>query len=223
MDSLFKTVFIVLFIVSFTTTTVHAATRSYNVEGIFFEPAAYDTVFTGTFDWDETTETLSNLMGVMNSGMITTDQNISLTYHLDTSIDESGQVTASVFKENTTDVFMEGGYQKGAAFKYGISFDPEYQGDLTPNENAYFSFSFDKATMLADVSSIVYADCTPGGLMGAIVCMTGSTLVGSMNAVPLSLSISEVSAVPVPAAAWLFGGALMSLISANRRKNVLPA
>ena len=29
--------------------------------------------------------------------------------------------------------------------------------------------------------------------------------------------------VPVPAAAWLFGGALMSLVGARRRKNVLPA
>jgi len=223
MDSLFKTIFLILFLISSNTATVQAAIRSYNIEGIFFEPAAYDTVFTGTFDWDDATDTLSNLMGVMNSGMVTTDQNLNLSHHLATTIDQNGMVTASVFKENTIDVFMYGGYQKGAAFKYGITFDPEYQGDLTPNENAYFSFSFDKATMLADVNSIVYADCTPDGLMGAIVCMTGSTLVGSMNAVPLSLSISEVSAVPVPAAAWLCGGALMSLLAANRRKNVLPA
>ncbi len=31
------------------------------------------------------------------------------------------------------------------------------------------------------------------------------------------------TAVPVPAAAWLFGGALMSLIDASRRKSVMPA
>ncbi len=37
-----------------------------------------------------------------------------------------------------------------------------------------------------------------------------------------SLEISQTP-VPVPAAAWLFGGALMSLLGANRRKKVLPA
>lgn len=38
-----------------------------------------------------------------------------------------------------------------------------------------------------------------------------------------SLSISQASPVPVPGAAWLFGGAIASLIGANRRKRVVPA
>ncbi|OAI15055.1 hypothetical protein A1359_10110 [Methylomonas lenta] len=37
------------------------------------------------------------------------------------------------------------------------------------------------------------------------------------------LTISQASPVPVPAAAWLFGGAIASLIGANRRKRVMPA
>jgi len=63
------------------------------------------------------------------------------------------------------------------------------------------------------------------------MCMTGfgimstanNTENGTMRGFAESLTISEVSAVPVPAAAWLFGGALVSLFGANRRKNVLPA
>jgi len=57
-------------------------------------------------------------------------------------------------------------------------------------------------------------------------CMAGEPTGGStMGGVAGSLNISAaaVSAVPVPAAAWLFGGALMSLFGANRRKSVLPA
>ena len=37
------------------------------------------------------------------------------------------------------------------------------------------------------------------------------------------LSITGTSPVPVPGAAWLFGGAIASLIGANRRKRVVPA
>lgn len=37
------------------------------------------------------------------------------------------------------------------------------------------------------------------------------------------LNISQASPVPVPGAAWLFGGAIASLIGANRRKRVVPA
>jgi hypothetical protein len=38
------------------------------------------------------------------------------------------------------------------------------------------------------------------------------------------LSISQGAApVPAPAAAWFFGGAIASLIGANRRKRVMPA
>ena len=69
-----------------------------------------------------------------------------------------------------------------------------------------------------------YGDCTIGSLMGAGVCMAGEdTAISMMKGSNQSLMISEVSAVPVPAAAWLFGGALVSLFGANRRKNVLPA
>ncbi len=38
-----------------------------------------------------------------------------------------------------------------------------------------------------------------------------------------ALTISQAAPVPLPGAVWLFGGALASLIGANRRKRVMPA
>ena len=198
-----------------------ASVVSYNVSGIFFEPQTQpiDTTFNGSFDWDGTS--VSNLHGTMNSAMWKTDDInpnpdlyifplMHLNYQLAQSVD-GDIVTASVFLENSTDIFMFGGYTTGDTTKYG-AFNGELDGGVA-NENAYFSFAFDKTTMTGMVDSIVYGDCTAGGLMGQS-CMTGHNLPGggTMAAYPLSLSISEVSQVPVPAAVWLFGTALVGLI-----------
>jgi len=202
-----------------------AQATTYDVMGEIFEPnaAVFNTTFTGTFDWNGTS--LSNLMGTMNSSMDSPIEDLTLNQNLQWS--QTGSVvTASIFKENTSDVFAGGGYATGGMYKFGSNGNMGSPNDApnVANENAYFSFSFDTVGMMADISSMVYGDCTAEGLMMmGQVCMTGSSLGGTMGATPLALSISEVSAVPVPAAAWLFGGALMSLFGANRRKNVLPA
>ncbi|MGY6276101.1 VPLPA-CTERM sorting domain-containing protein [Methylomonas sp. MgM2] len=56
------------------------------------------------------------------------------------------------------------------------------------------------------------------------IYLGGNSTIGtwSQNVSNYSLAISSAP-VPVPAAAWLFGGALMSLVGARRRKSVLPA
>jgi len=214
-----------------------AAVTSYDVSAVFSEPQTMtgNTTFTGSFGWDSVTETVSGLMGTMNetmypNGMAGALPDLTLGYQLATSV-VGNIVTASVFKENSTDVFFGGGYVTGGTMKAGMM----GMDGLTPNENAYFTLVFDKTTMMGVVDDIVYGDCAPGGLMGPMMtgnmCMTGhknlaaageTPIFGTMDGAPLSIGI-EVSAVPVPAAAWLFGGALMSLIGANRRKNVLPA
>lgn len=225
-----------------------AQATTYNLDAEFVEPMTMmggtvgNTLFSGTFDWDGAN--LSNFSGMMNSSMDTMVLDISLMYDLSTNI-AGNIVTATVFKENTTDTFWGGGYNTGETRRYGGLSGPleavggsNPQGDVAigtwdgnvANENAYFTFAFDSSTMMVDIASMVYSDCTADGLMQDEVCMTGRTMgsngipgAGTMMASPLSASISEVSAVPVPAAAWLFGGALMSLFGANRRKNVLPA
>jgi len=215
-----------------------AQATSYSVEGIFTEPMAMGgttTEFNGGFNWDTSLDFATNtsnigLTGMMNSSMAFMPgmPNLSLTNNVLTSL--SGTVvTASVFLNMGTNVFDAtfggGGYDAiGGAFP----------GTTSGTENAYFTFSFDTAGGMVAATGLTttmqYGDCTADGMMGP-ACMTGfgvmstanNTENGTMRGFAQSLTISEVSAVPVPAAAWLFGGALVSLFGANRRKNVLPA
>ena len=168
---------------------------------------------------------------------------LNLTHQI-SSVTAGGLVTTSVFLQSDgsgnadtnvthTDFAGGGGYDVSVPTAGGLAYGTF--GGTTANQNAFFTLVFDAAnplnTTLALVDSMTYGDCTALGLMNPMMtgttCMTGytdgTTDLGSMGGGPLSLAISEVSAVPVPAAAWLFGGALMSLIGANRRKNVLPA
>ena len=154
---------------------------------------------------------------------------LNLAYQLGgiTAPDANGDVLATVFLKNTTDVFNGGGYDTGDKYKFGGSL-PAPDGN-TPNMNAYFTLAFNALNplnTLTAMSKIVYGDCTAMGLMGPMMtgnlCMTGHAGGGSMGGAPVALTIAAAE-VPVPAAAWLFGGALMSLFGANRRKQVLPA
>ncbi len=59
-----------------------------------------------------------------------------------------------------------------------------------------------------------------GPMMTGDTCMTGHSVelvgyAGTMGAIPVSLNIS---AVPVPAAVWLFGSGLLGLVGVARRK-----
>ncbi len=206
-----------------------ATVASYNVTGIFFEPQTQptNTTFNGSFEWDGASVT--NLHGTMNSTMYSTDNinpDFSNTFpllHLNNQLAQSVNsniVTASVFLKATTDVFSGGGYLTGAAAQYGngVMFGIPADGN-TPIGNAYFTFAFDKTTMNGVLGDMVYADCTAGGMMGQF-CMTGHSLPGggTMAGAPLSLEITPVSAVPVPAAVWLFGSALAGLMGVSRKR-----
>ena len=203
--------------------TTQASVVTYNVTGIFYEPMTQpsNTVFNGSFEWDGTS--VSNLHGTMNSTMYDTSvfPLLDLDYQLAQSI-AGNIVTTTVFKENTTDVFSGGGYEAGHILRYGNSdvFGAPADGN-TPNDNAYFSFAFDKTSMTGILDEMVYGDCTPGGMMGQ-VCMTGHSIAkvgypGTMDGNPLSL---EISAVPVPAAVWLFGTALVGMIGVSRKRDL---
>ena len=131
-------------------------------------------------------------------------------------------VTVSTFLQNSTNVVTGGGYDvvsANNAMTYG-------------NKNAFFTLVFDKtnlANTLATTSQIVYGDMTALGLMMPMLTgtlgMTGyiGTWEDQWAARPLALSITEVAAVPLPAAVWLFGSALVGLLGLGRRKSVLPA
>ncbi len=202
----------------------------YNVTGIFDEPQTMigTTTFTGTFDWDAVTNTLSGLQGTMNATMYPNTMtgavpDYNLTNQLAFSYDDAtGDVVATVFKENSTDMFFGGGYTTGDTIKLGASL---LGGDgFTSNENVYFTLAFNANTMLGNVDQMIYGDCAPTGLMGPMMtgntCMTGHSVAlvgfaGSMGGTPVSLNIS---AVPVPAAVWLFGSGLVGLIGIARHR-----
>jgi len=229
MNKMLKLMFATSMLIIISIPIAQASVVTYNIAGVFHEPQTQplDTVFNGSFDWDGAT--VSNLHGTMNSSMYDTDDVtpdfsgsfplIYLNNQLAQSI-EGNIVTATVFNVNTTDVFFDGGYVAGDTVRYGGTFFGNNDGNQ-PNENAYFSFAFDKTTMAGVLDEMVYADCTAGGMMGQF-CMTGHSIAkvgfaGTMAAVPASLTIS---AVPVPAAVWLFGSALLGMIGVSRKRTL---
>jgi hypothetical protein len=213
-----------------------AQAQTYSVAAEFSETMTngVDTFFNGTFDWNGSSVT--NLQGTMNSSMYpvnnvnpnykTSFPLMNLSYQLDGTHTSGNVVTSTVFLKNTTDVYRGGGYDGTTTaatgfIKYGGKFGsamPVIPGE-TPNENALFTLAFDKTTMAGVVDSMAYGDCTKGGLMAGNLCMAGEiTGTSAMAGTPLSLSIT---AVPIPAAVWLFGGALTGLIGISRRKRAL--
>jgi len=233
MKQIQKTFFSVLIFIIANISTAQANLVTYSVEGVFFEPNAYNTVFSGTFDWDGSA--LSNLQGVMNSAMVFQEDapNLSLSSNLITNMDGS-VVTASIFLNPSSTVFMTGGYD---ATEEPISGMTGFAG-IAPNPNpgnAYFTFSLDTAggmVVPTDLTTTLqYGDCTASGMMGSL-CMTAfgaatselngiSRGGGTMSGYASSLTISEVSAVPVPAAVWLFGTALAGMIGVSRKRIVV--
>ncbi|WKJ92527.1 VPLPA-CTERM sorting domain-containing protein [Methylomonas montana] len=234
-----------------------ASTFTYSVVGKFNEPmipgTAGDTEFHGTFNWNGTT--VSNFTGTMNESMQGAwvagqgnyvngqslqdiENNGTYMLALDKQLQQTNNgslVTASIFKENTTDVYTGGGYNYATSMN-GMKF-------LPANENAYFTLAFTHdgsgnitslglqtlATNATLVNAMIYGDCTVGSLMGSgnDMCMAGeptgsSMMLGTAKSIEI-IQGAPVSEVPVPAAAWLFGSALLGLFGVNRRKNVLPA
>ncbi len=215
----------------------------YNVSARFSDGGVQgETLFNGQFDWDGSN--LSNFSGSLTQAMWAWDElkgeyasgsdsagNIgappvlNLMYQLDaiSAPDADGDITASLFLLNDTNVFMNGGYTTGHSMKYGF-----FDGN-SPNENAYFTLVFnaaDPANTTTALDKIVYGDATPFGLMGPLLtgplAMTGHSntiagTYGSMGGMPTDLNIS---AVPVPTAVWLFGTAIAGLLGVSRKRNI---
>ena len=251
-----------------------AQATTYDVHGMFYESLTNGrmTEFVGSFDWDESTKTVSNFSGTMNESMrgywdTLTPANAYNSspvvlgqpyphYMLELASDgganynqtaSAGLATATVYRNPGDDVvFASGGngFQapvpntENASFKVVFNYDTATgaitttglynafsnntpSADQGPNSPAFSAGNgmYD-ATL---VNQMEYGDCTLGSMMMMNNCMAGeSTGSSMMMGIPYALEITAAP-VPVPAAAWLFGGALMSLFGANRRKKVLPA
>lgn len=194
---------------------VHAA--SFNVTLTFYEPDTQprDTIFIGTFDFDANTHTVSNLQGILSESM-TGDPTpypndnmtwLTLSHQLASWHDPSlGGTFAATFKNPDTKTFttMLGG--DGWSPQSGVDSGGIYYGYPKPANNPgnAYALIFVPDNPLAVLSQAqldktAYADCAPGGMMGA-VCMTGTSLAGygatgTMSGYPIS---QVITAAPVP-------------------------
>ena len=126
---------------------------TYSIVTTWFEPQTQprDTIFTGTFDYDEHTHTVSNLQGMLSESM--TDTNgmpkdadhmvwLPLMYQLDSWYDAAlGGTFAAVFKNNSTDTFWKGAGGDGWSPAAGIANGGIYAGFpasyATSTQNSY--------------------------------------------------------------------------------------
>ena len=216
-----------------TAASVQAAAQTYNVTTIFFEPETQpkDTVFQGTFDYDAGTHTVSNLQGLLSESMTGADAAsmswITLGHQLVSWYDASlGGTFAAAFSKNVTATFLGGTWTPADGVDAGGVFDggPAKKNYVNSTQNSYaLIFVPDNPLQLlnqAQIDRLAYADCAPGGMMGA-VCMSGTSAfyggVGTMGGFPVSRSIT--AAVPEPST-WvlaLTGMALAVVVSRRRR------
>ncbi len=156
----------------------HAGITTYNVTETFNQVVydasnpTWDTLFTGSFDFDSDTQTVSKLQGMLSEAMTGNTQSVALNYQLSSVSDGMGGLLVSVFAQNTTDVFAGGGFVTGGKNTFG-------------NYNAYVTIDVPladptAALSVAQIAKLAYADCAAGGLMPMMkppeqrtVCMTG--------------------------------------------------
>jgi len=215
-----------------------AAVTTYNVSQTFNQVVynvshpTWDTIFTGTFDYNEHTQTVSNLMGSLTQAMTGNTVSRQLTHQLSSVYDATlGGLLVTSFLQNSTDVFAGGGFAStglmGPVYTYG-------------NQNAYatiFVNTTDPTAALtqAQINKLAYGDCTPGSLMSAsqTICMAGWVKVttgtlgeeilgagGTMQGTyPISQSITAAVPEPETYALMLAGLGMVGFMARGRKTN----
>jgi len=215
-----------------------AAVTTYNVSQTFNQVVynvshpTWDTIFTGTFDYNEHTQTVSNLMGSLTQAMTGNTVSRQLTHQLSSVYDATlGGLLVTSFLQNSTDVFAGGGFAStglmGPVYTYG-------------NQNAYatiFVNTTDPTAALtqAQINKLAYGDCTPGSLMSPSqnICMAGWVKVttgplgeeilgagGTMQGTyPISQSITAAVPEPETYALMLAGLGMVGFMARGRKTN----
>lgn len=220
----------------------HASTSTYNVTTTWYEPETqpYDSIFIGSFTYDDVSKTVTNLSGVLSESM-TGDEltgtpmtwltlgNQLLSWH-DATL---GGTFAGAFKNTDTNTFWTGvdGLGDGWSPQAGVTAGGTYYGWPTARTgianpgNAYALIFIPDNPLApltqAQIDKLAYADCAPGGMMGS-TCMTGTSVagygdIGTMGGIPVSQTITAAVPEPESYAMFLAGLGLMGAI-ARRRK-----
>jgi len=199
------------------TVTTYNVTQTYNQVVYDSTNPTWDTIFTGTFSFDSATNTVSNLTGSLSQAMTGNTAFRQLGYQLSSVFDASlGGLLVTSFFQNSTDVFLGGGFATGGKTTYG-------------NQNAYATIFVNIADptaglTFAQTSKLAYGDCTPGSLMGRSTCMTGyvgtaADLSGGTMQGTYPITQTITAAVPEPETyAMMMAGLGMVGFMARRRR-----
>ncbi len=190
--------------------------------GMDMNHPTWDTIFTGSFDFDEHTHTISNLTGSLSQAMTGNTVFRQLTYQKSSVYDAGlGGWLVSSFYQDSTDVFQGGGFATGGIKEIG-------------NQNAYVTIFVNPDNPLAalsqaQINKLAYGDCTTGSLMGmgmgAKTCMTGwvkdtNGVLGPGGTMQGTYPVTQtITAVPEPEtyAMLMAGLGLMGFIARRRR------
>jgi hypothetical protein len=216
-----------------------AAVTTYNVTETFFEPETQpnDSIFIGSFNFDDVTKTVSNLHGILSESMTggaTGYPNDAMTWlALDNQLvswhDAAlGGTFAATFKNGSTNTFWTSLGGDNWSPQAGVDGGGTYYG--WPSEgsnpgNAY-ALIFVPDNPLApltqgQINKLAYADCAPGGMMGA-TCMTGTSLAGydatgTMSGYPVSQTITVAVPEPETYAMMMAGLGMIGFMARRRR------
>ncbi len=169
----------------------------YNVTLRFYEPDTQpnDSIFTGSFTFNSTTGTVSNLAGKLASAVTGPPMlTVPLAYQLSAVADGQGGLLVSAFALNSTNTFSEGGFAPGSPglyYGYPAAKNPAAGGTGNAYVTIYVNLANPAAALTAaQINRLAYADCTAGGMMGD-VCMTGYSGIGTMGGFPVSQTVTQ--------------------------------
>lgn len=178
----------------------------YDVTAVFHEPDTQpnDSIFTGSFTFDPVGQTVSDLHGFLTESM-TGDQTgslpmnqLALDHQLSSVYDAAlgGLLVTTFLNADTNTLSLMGG---GDGWAPGSGFGLYYGFSAANPGNAYVRIFVNTTNPLtpltqAQIDKLAYADCAPGGMMGA-TCMTGTSVagygtVGTMSGYPVSQTIT---------------------------------
>lgn len=170
----------------------------YQVKATFFEPDTQpnDTIFTGSFTLNSTTQTVTGLAGLLTESMTGPPMlTVPLAYQLSSVSDSLGGLRVSSFALNTTDVYSEGGFAAHSEGFYAGWPSAKHPGAPGGAGNAFVTIYLNLANPTAaltqaQINQLAYGDCFAGGMMGD-TCMTGYWGRGTMGCYPVAQSIRQ--------------------------------
>jgi hypothetical protein len=176
--------------------SIHVLTL-YKVTARWFEPDTQpnDSIFTGSFTLDSTTQTVTGLAGSLGESMTGPPMTkVPLSYQLSSVSDGAGNLLVTTFALNTTNVFAEGGFSassEGLYYGYPNTKNPGAGGAGNSFATIFVNPANPTGALTTtQVNKLAYGDCAAGGMMGD-TCMTGYSGRGTMGGYPVAQSISR--------------------------------